>query len=278
MAAVGDNLVDRYVDENVMYPGGSAVNAAVFGRHLGMPTGYIGVRGDDGEGEHIHRALTDEGVDLSRMRIVDDPTSVTDVRIHPSGNREFLRYVPMLTPITLDEADLRYLADYDWVHTGHTSGIETQLPTLARCGPVGFDFSYQRLDYARELLPHITVATFSGEGLTTDEAVELATAIARSGVSYAVVTRGAAPVVVVGEGEHGVFPIERVDAVDTLGAGDAFQVAFEKGVMEGRSLEDAVSAAAAFAAGVCMKRGAFGHATALEPVTTPSDLVRDPTT
>lgn len=260
MAAVGDNVVDRYVDEGIMYPGGSATNAAVFGRRLGMQTGYLGVRGDDPEGEHIQGALTLEGVDVSRMRVVADPTSVTDVRIHPTGNREFLRYVPMAAPIVLEPEDLEYLSGYDWVHTGHTSEIETQLATLARCGPVGFDFSHRRLDYATELLPHVTFATFSGEGLSTDEALDLARTVALTGVRYVVVTRGAAPVVVAGGSEEGVFPIEAVEAVDALGAGDAFQVAFEKAIVEDRTLEDAVASAASFAASVCMTPGAFGHA------------------
>jgi fructoselysine 6-kinase len=276
MAAVGDNVVDRYVDEGIMYPGGSATNAAVFGRRLGMHTGYIGVRGDDPEGEHIHGALAQEGVDLSRMRVVADPTSVTDVRIHPTGNREFLRYVPMAAPIVLESQDLDYLSGYDWVHTGHTSEIETQLAALARCGPVGFDFSHRRLDYAGELLPHVTFATFSGEGLSTDDALALARTVARTGVRYAVVTRGSAPVVAVGASEEAVFPIDPVDAVDALGAGDAFQVAFEKAIIEGGTLDDAVTAAASFAATVCMTPGAFGHAVAIDPAAGRRDLVHEP--
>lgn len=273
MVAVGDNLVDRYLDDNIMYPGGSAANAAVFGRRLGMPTGYIGVRGIDPEGEHIHRAFTQEGVDLTRMRVVTESTSITDVRIDPSGNREFLRYMPMSVPIVLETEDLRYLSTYDWAHTGHTSDIESQLPALAGCCAVGFDFSHRRLEYAAELLPHITFATFSGEGLSTDEAIDLAKAATDAGARYAAVTRGTAPVVAVGDGEQGVFPIEPVEAVDTLGAGDAFQVAFEKAILEGRKLEEAVTAAAEFAASVCLTPGAFGYPSALERAPEADELV-----
>ena len=40
--AVGDNVVDRYPEQGVFYPGGNAVNVAVHGRRCGAATAYIG--------------------------------------------------------------------------------------------------------------------------------------------------------------------------------------------------------------------------------------------
>lgn len=265
MAAVGDNLVDRYLDDQIMYPGGSAANAAAFGARLGMPTGYIGVRGDDAEGEHIHRALHHEGVDLTRMRVVTAPTSLTDVRIDAHGNREFVRYLPMTTPIILDADDLHYLSHYDWVHTGHTSGIETQIAALAQHTSIGFDFSDRRMDYAAELLPYLTFATFSGENLSTEDALDLAHTATRAGARYAIITRGAHPIIATTPSTTTIHPIDPIDPIDTLGAGDAFQVAFEKTITEGHPLDHALTTAATFAATICTTPGAFGHPTPLTP-------------
>jgi fructoselysine 6-kinase len=35
LAGLGDNVVDRYVNEGMMYPGGNAVNVAVHARRSG---------------------------------------------------------------------------------------------------------------------------------------------------------------------------------------------------------------------------------------------------
>jgi len=44
---LGDNIIDRFVDRGIDYPGGNAVNVAVYARRLGAESGYLGVFGDD---------------------------------------------------------------------------------------------------------------------------------------------------------------------------------------------------------------------------------------
>ena len=49
MIAVGDNVVDCYLDDHVYYPGGNAVNVAVNCRRDGIEdVAYIGMFGNDG--------------------------------------------------------------------------------------------------------------------------------------------------------------------------------------------------------------------------------------
>ena len=51
MIAVGDNVVDCYLDDHVYYPGGNAVNVAVNCRRDGIEdVAYIGMFGNDGKG------------------------------------------------------------------------------------------------------------------------------------------------------------------------------------------------------------------------------------
>ena len=44
---LGDNVVDRFLDRGRMYPGGQAMNVAVYASMLGAESGYLGVFGTD---------------------------------------------------------------------------------------------------------------------------------------------------------------------------------------------------------------------------------------
>jgi sugar/nucleoside kinase (ribokinase family) len=50
---MGDNVVDRYVNKKVMFPGGNAVNFAAFAKKCGVDSAYLGVLADDMEGRLI---------------------------------------------------------------------------------------------------------------------------------------------------------------------------------------------------------------------------------
>ena len=51
LAAIGDNCVDFYERQGWAYPGGNAVNVAVYGRQLGIDTAYLGWIGKDNFGD-----------------------------------------------------------------------------------------------------------------------------------------------------------------------------------------------------------------------------------
>jgi fructoselysine 6-kinase len=262
VTAVGDNCVDRYVEEGIAFPGGSCANAAVFARRLGMDAAYVGVIGSDESGSLIWRALDEEGVDLSHAIHADEPSSTTDIRVE-DGNRVFTHFVPPQTPITLNEATKRYLRGSTWIHTGHSSGTEHLLPMMREAAPIAFDFSYRDLSYASEILPHVDMATFSREALDEDGCVELLYASRAAGVHIALVTRGAlGAIVLVGDQTYS-SPAESIQVVDTIGAGDAFQIAFFSAVARKMAPEAAMLLATRFAADVCSHRGAFGHQTTM---------------
>ena len=57
LLAVGDNVVDRYVEAGYMYPGGNAVNVAVHARRNGATSAYLGAVGTDRAGQVVLAAL-----------------------------------------------------------------------------------------------------------------------------------------------------------------------------------------------------------------------------
>ena len=71
LIAVGDNVTDCYVDDNVYYPGGNAVNVVVNCKRDGAEkTAYIGIFGNDENADWIQKCLSKEGIDVSRSRKV----------------------------------------------------------------------------------------------------------------------------------------------------------------------------------------------------------------
>ena len=48
---IGDNVVDKYVHTQTMYPGGNALNFAAYAAMLGHNAAYLGIFGNDAAAE-----------------------------------------------------------------------------------------------------------------------------------------------------------------------------------------------------------------------------------
>ena len=112
----GDNVADRYLHQAMLYPGGNAVNVAVFAARLGARAGYLGVLGDDAAGRQILRALEAEHVDTALTRVVHAPNATADVEL-VGNDRVFLRSDRTTALFELDDAQLDAMAAYDVVHS-----------------------------------------------------------------------------------------------------------------------------------------------------------------
>jgi fructoselysine 6-kinase len=130
LLGVGDNVMDRYRDVGLVFPGGNAVNVAVAAQRAGAEAAYLGALGDDRAGKVILAALRAEGVATDRVRIVNGPTAFADVTL-VEGDRVFVGSEVGVSRFRLDEADLAYAATFDLVHTGDCSMLETQVADLA---------------------------------------------------------------------------------------------------------------------------------------------------
>lgn len=260
VCGVGDNVVDRYVNQKLMFPGGNAVNFAVHARRGGAHAAYLGVVGTDVEGDLIRSSLEAEEVDIARLRIEQGSSAFATVHMDDSGNdRKWGRCEKGVSMFQLDAGDLDYLAGFDLVHTGETSRLESQLPELRERVAISFDFSLRDLAYAMGVLPYLKVASFSRGNADYDDVMRVVDAAQSAGVELVTVTRGSSGATVCYKGEVLFAPSVPVVAVDTLGAGDAFASRLACRVMAGASLAEAASDAAQYSALICGARGAFGY-------------------
>ena len=262
LVAIGDNVVDCYLDFGHMYPGGNAVNVAVHASRLGVDASYIGVLGEDAAGAAILDSLRDEGVSVTNVRVLPGPNARALVRV-VAGNRVFTGGDAGVSRFVPSQDDLDLIARAPITRTGECSMLEDQLPALARAAPrLSFDFSERPWSYVEELAGHADIAIASLPESDAARAEELAREIRRLGPAVVAVTRGAAGAVLLTDRLYtsvaGDNPI-----VDTLGAGDAFIARLLVGLLREENPRELVQAASVYATGACAEVGAFGHRTVL---------------
>ncbi|WP_411037332.1 PfkB family carbohydrate kinase [Shinella sp. BYT-45] len=258
--AFGDNVVDCYRDENLMFPGGNCLNHAVFARRAGAETAYAGAVCDDDAGRLIRRALIEEGVDVTSLRIEPGQTAYCVIET-PGGDRVFVGANLGVSIIAPSRSDFARLPDFDALHTGRSSHVDAWLPHFAAASKVSYDLATVH-DHGRiaQVAPHCFLISLSAGGVPREEALALALRARAEGARWSLVTRGVEGALLAGE--PGVFeaPAQPVEAIDTLGAGDTYIANVLVGLLEGRAPAAILTAAAAAAAKTCLTRGAFGHA------------------
>lgn len=265
LLGAGDNVVDRYHDLGLMFPGGNALNVAVAGARAGAEAAYLGAVGTDRAGEVVLAGLRAEGIDPSHVRVVPGTNAYADVTL-VDGDRVFVGSEIGVSRFVLRPDDLAWAEAFDLVHTGDCSMLEEQVADLARATLVSFDFSVVRDPaYVEPLLPHVAIACFSASDLTEEAALDLLAGAVARGPRLALATRGAAPAIL-HDGQttwrQAVIPTA---VVDTLGAGDSFIGRFLVGVIDGEDPGTALEAAAHAAATTCGSYGAFGHGSPFSP-------------
>ena len=275
LLGVGDNVSDQYVHKNMMYPGGQALNVAVFAGMQGARTGFLGAFGSDAPAEHISQVLGELGVDTARCRRWPGENGAARVTLE-DGDRVFLGSnkggVLRLHPLQLEEEDLAYIRGYHAVHTSNNSYLDGELGRIKGTGVLlSYDFSLQWKDGERleRVAPLADLAFLSCSELEDDQARALMERICRMGCGLAVATRGAQGALIFDGARFYRQPSAYVEPVDTMGAGDAFASAMlvhlipawrrGGGVPDPETIQAAAGQAAKFSARICLEPGAFGH-------------------
>lgn len=265
LIAVGDNVVDFYDDRQEMFPGGNAVNVAVFWKRYGVDeVSYIGIVGNDDEGDHIVNSLERENIDVSRVRKVFGASGEAVVALDEQGDRKFVGSnkggVQTQVKLNFTEAELEYISTFELLHTSVYSHIETELPVLSKYIDVSFDFStrYDN-DYLNLVCPYVKYAIFSGGDLTAEECEALLVKVHAAGTPNVIVTRGSKGSLFSDSKEVYEHGIVEAEVVDTLGAGDTFVAVFLKEYLLHLKADRAMEKGAAAAAETCGRFGAFGY-------------------
>ncbi len=276
---IGDNVVDRYINKRIMFPGGNAVNFAVYAKQCGAEAAYLGLIADDKEGRLVHDSLSRLGIDLEKSPLQKGlATERCDVMLE-DGDRVFHECSygeGEYKTLALDDASVEYLRNFDVIHCGCYACMEDEMKKLEQLSAIKtYDFSaeeeYRTEAYLEKVCPYIDIALFSAAELREDEMAALRKKASSLGTDLVLITNGTKGQTL-WDGEHLYSGAAKlVEPVDTMGAGDSFFTAFvvamtQAGYHRGMKLtkelvQKAFSKAADFSAKTCLVEGAFGFGT-----------------
>lgn len=251
--------------------GGKGANQAVAARRLQAEVHFVGCLGQDSQGDQIVEQLITEGIPTDGLiRTEDAATGVALIMVDGQGRNQIA---------VASGANLRFLPERARQHASLAAWaqillcqleipISTVLWALATARERGVltilnPAPAQELsDGLLSLVDCLTPNAHEAEVLTgiavdgPETAARAAQGLLARGVKRVIVTLGAQGALFCDGAAALHFPAFPVEAVDTTGAGDAFNGALAVGLAAGGTWEEVLPLANAAAALACTKRGA----------------------
>lgn len=248
--------------------GGPAATAAVAASRLGLPAAFVGMIGDDEEGDRIVAGLEREGVDASGVIRAPGARSAASIGLvdRGRGSRALVNRPGPALRIPPSGRAAGLLAAADWVHVDQAGwGAVVPLRRSSRFrlsvdagnpipgfSPDGVDLYVPTLAALQARYGSRPAACSPGDACAGDACPGLLDAVLADGAGCVVATCG----------EHGSIgtcpgagPVAvaalAVEVVSTLGAGDVFHGALLAATVRGMPLRERLSYAAAVAGLSC---------------------------
>ena len=242
------------MSNRVQTPGGSVANTLAGLGTLGLKTGFIGRVHDDALGRFYAAEMEADGTAFVNAPVPGGelPTSRSMIFVSPDGERSMNTYLGISSEISEEDvseavagdAEIMFLEGYLYDKPkGKYAFDQAAKLTKAAGGKVGISLSdpfcvdRHRDDFRSFVkeLDFVIGNEHEWESLyQTDLSTALETAAMESGL--VVCTRSGSDVVLVQGDEEAVVPVNRVQPVDTTGAGDQFAAGFLYGYATGQSL------------------------------------------
>ena len=245
-AGIGDNCIDDYTHLGRRYPTGNVVDTGVNMHKLGIPVSIISTTGSDDNGSWMIESLTQEGLDLSHLKVAEGKTAITYMALDENDRIHGDYEEGVLEHIVFDDEDVRFAAEHDLVFTAFWGKAEQVMAKIRNRGALTA-FDYATSNDPR--LPAMLEATrgaidygfFSYKGVGNRDGEEprafLRDKVANHGMRVAVATFGEqGSLAFDGEDfyEGGIYP--QPHPVNTVGAGDAFIAGFLAGVLQDKDI------------------------------------------
>ncbi|MDR2784538.1 MAG: ribokinase [Treponema sp.] len=246
-------------------PGGKGCNQATAAARAGSRVSLITKLGDDEFGKIAVRSLTADGINLDYTPITKDETTGTAlILVDDSGENMIVVTLGACGTITRNEV----FAAEETIRKSSVVVLQLETSNEANIAavelahkygvPVIFNPAPYNGNYPKEILPMITYATpneteagyMAGvEVVDDDSTLAAAAGIKKLGVQTVIITLGKRGCLVyIDKSSYSFVPAFKVEAIDTTGAGDAFNGGLAHAIDTGMGIQEAVRFASAVAA------------------------------
>ncbi|MEJ5062410.1 ribokinase [Erwinia sp. MYb375] len=251
--------------------GGKGANQAVAAGRSGADIAFIACVGEDDIGERIRQQLVDDRIDVSPVEAVaGDSTGVALIFVNGEGENTIGIHAganAALTPerveqhqqVIADAAALLMQLESPLESVLAAAKIAHQHQTQVILNPApATELSDELLSLVDMITPNETEAQIlTGVAVNSDEdAARAAAVLHKKGIRTVLITLGSRGVWLSEQGNGQRIPGFRVEAVDTIAAGDTFNGALITALIEQRPMAEAVRFAHAAAAIAVTRRGA----------------------
>ena len=243
---------EGFVKSLEMHPGGSAANTIVGLARLGIPTSFIGKIGSDEEGRILLTDFEREGVNTSTIIRAEGRSGTAMIFVDEKGHRAILVDPGVNDTIAFEEINLDSIADAKLIHMNSficKNGIDSfesqKRIAMETKAEISFDPGMPYIEKGLKKLEPIikNSAVFMPnrselEALMNLDFRDAAKEIISMGCKIVVVKMGEKGCYITDGEEEFEVKAFQTKAVDTTGAGDAFNAGFLYGYIKGYSLED----------------------------------------
>lgn len=282
--SIDSTSIEKTQAEPRLYGGGSAANVAVAISRLGYPVNFCGGIGEDGYGQYVRDDLISEGVGTENLHTI--PKSFTPMviaTIQPDGERTIVVWPPERDAdlkLSLSHISEEVITNSGWLHTSgmclraspvketilesmniaKKHGIPVSLDLNLRLELWGWENGIRETTEKAIALSDYIFGNADEEILPISNKNSLDEALLSlsSGGKTIVARQGASGSIATVNGETIKTKAYPSEALDTLGAGDAFCGGFITSKMNGDSTEDALKWGNAVASLQINKPGARG--------------------
>lgn len=251
--------------------GGKGANQAVAAGRLGANIQFIAAVGNDQLGKQIKQQLQEDNIETCSVSTINgENTGVALILVNQQGENQIAIYAGANSAVTPE-----YLLEFkdDIIHADAIlMQLETPLATIKQAAKLAKAHNTQVIlnpapaqKLSDDLLKHIDIITpneteaehLTGIKIVTEQdAHHAANVLHDKGVTTVIITLGSKGAWVSSSGVGELVAGFKVDAVDTIGAGDTFNGMLVTALLDGKRLNEAVISAHAAAALSVTKPGA----------------------
>jgi sugar/nucleoside kinase (ribokinase family) len=245
---------EKLISGYLLEVGGSCPIFACQAAKLGLRTAVAGVIGADLFGRFMIARLSECGVDVSEVEIIDGLRTAASFALCRGNDRAILTDAAGITAMSPERANVKLLKRARHLHVGSNfllTNLQPHFPRIVKLAKslgltISLDTNWdptekwkginEILEFTDVFLPN------ENEILAITGMPNLETAMAKAAqiVPQVVVKRGSQGAIACCGNQTWTVPAYQVDYIDGVGAGDSFDAGFLKGYLNGFTVEESL--------------------------------------